>query len=454
MKQILPVLATFVALSAAAAPLAPKTPAEILRDIDSYEPLSRIRLASPPMALPTRSLDDPQADLDATYAEYCNYGDLLGNGTNIYMLYLTNTEISKGIPVAEGQMCRLEIIAEAAENPSDPMPQGTYTCIDLDKDAPVAGTFVAIDSDFLDAFPDPDDPESGLVAYIWKINAGSVSITINNDIYENQGTADYYVIKSDGLHGDIISSQTGEVLESRDLSATYLGNLYFNDPNAYTPLGGDVVLDIPNLSGRYMDGGGWTLTFYGVELDEDGFIIGPGDLFNVELITDDPGFMDPELLQGTFTPCDLLVEQVPGCFGQGVWMEFWGMWMSLGTSLNVYNENLEVERVGLAVEGEIVITKVSDGIHHFDFDVTTPEGDRMTGSWEGSISDNVADFSSGVDETGLGSNGAVKGCHGYIEAPEGARVFNAAGIETGLTDLAPGIYIVRLADRAVKVVVK
>ena len=220
----------------------------------------------------------------------------------------------------------------------------------------MAGTFVAIDSDFLDAFPDPDDPESGLVAYIWKINAGSVSITINNDIYENQGTADYYVIKSDGLHGDIISSQTGEVLESRDLSATYLGNLYFNDPNAYTPLGGDVVLDIPNLSGRYMDGGGWTLTFYGVELDPDGFIIGPGDLFNVELITDDPGHMDPELLQGTFTPCDLLVEQVPGCFGQGVWMEFWGMWMSLGTSLNVYNENLEVERVGLAVEGEIVIT--------------------------------------------------------------------------------------------------
>lgn len=44
--------------------------------------------------------------------------------------------------------------------------------------------------------------------------------------------------------------------------------------------------------------------------------------------------------------------------------------------------------------------------------------------------------------------------NGNIIAPQGARVFNMQGIETGTADLSSGIYIVRVGNKAVKVVVR
>lgn len=52
------------------------------------------------------------------------------------------------------------------------------------------------------------------------------------------------------------------------------------------------------------------------------------------------------------------------------------------------------------------------------------------------------------------SDGTVKGGYGSIEAPEGARVFNTSGVETGTENLPAGMYIVVLDGKSVKVVVK
>lgn len=49
---------------------------------------------------------------------------------------------------------------------------------------------------------------------------------------------------------------------------------------------------------------------------------------------------------------------------------------------------------------------------------------------------------------------AVYALNGNIIAPEGARAFNLSGVETGLYNLPAGIYVVVVADKAVKVLVK
>ncbi len=51
-------------------------------------------------------------------------------------------------------------------------------------------------------------------------------------------------------------------------------------------------------------------------------------------------------------------------------------------------------------------------------------------------------------------DGTVKGGYGCVEAPEGARVFNISGVETGKDNLPAGMYIVTLGGESVKVVVK
>ncbi len=48
----------------------------------------------------------------------------------------------------------------------------------------------------------------------------------------------------------------------------------------------------------------------------------------------------------------------------------------------------------------------------------------------------------------------VYAANGNIIAPEGARAFNLSGVETGLNNLPAGIYVVVVADKAVKVLVK
>lgn len=60
----------------------------------------------------------------------------------------------------------------------------------------------------------------------------------------------------------------------------------------------------------------------------------------------------------------------------------------------------------------------------------------------------------GVDGIYDGSIPAIFGGKGEIIAPEGARVFNLSGVETGTQNLAPGVYLVVAPGISAKVVVK
>ncbi|MDE6810879.1 MAG: M6 family metalloprotease domain-containing protein [Muribaculaceae bacterium] len=74
------------------------------------------------------------------------------------------------------------------------------------------------------------------------------------------------------------------------------------------------------------------------------------------------------------------------------------------------------------------------------------------------ISNVISFVPANIDNSGVEGIDAesilIYGGKGEIIAPEGARAFNLSGVETGLTDLAPGVYIVMTPSATAKVVVR
>lgn len=75
------------------------------------------------------------------------------------------------------------------------------------------------------------------------------------------------------------------------------------------------------------------------------------------------------------------------------------------------------------------------------------------------ITSNIISFtpsklSTGVEDIVIGADNAIFGGVGCVIAPENAKVYNLSGIETGKDNLPAGIYIVKVADKTRKVVVK
>lgn len=72
----------------------------------------------------------------------------------------------------------------------------------------------------------------------------------------------------------------------------------------------------------------------------------------------------------------------------------------------------------------------------------------------GKIIFNFNKTTGGIATAEADTAGAVRGGTGRIIAPDGARVFDICGRETGTERLSPGIYVVATGDRTVKVTVK
>lgn len=413
------------------------------------KPISKgsVKVAAPITG--TRSAELPDTVLKGDRAEFWYYGDLLENGCGVYFLFISNMEMKRSVPLEPGQMLRVLIVGDLSEDAANPvLPTGTFNYFDEEEELPAKGSLVGADSDYLDVFVDPDNPESGdLYGYIFSLTSGSLTIAKENGVYTVSGS----------FHGEITDEETDELLLGRDITASYSGTPVFVDKDAYDPIEKDTVLNIPNLSGRYMDGGEWSMAFYSVELDEDGFIIGAGDLFNVEACTkyDDPDVMNFDNLVGTYSGGDLFAGISPYQYGYGVWYDFYGMHIAIGTNLTTYDKNANVDKTGLATSGTMKVSKVSEKVYHFDFDFTTPEGKKLTGSWEGDPSGLIQDQSSLAGVKDIVLDGAqVKVAKGHLEAPADALIFNAAGQRVSSGNVPAGIYIVKANGKSVKVAVK
>lgn len=403
--------------------------------------LTDVKLPSLPQAIFTRSIEQPETNCVATEASFYYYGDLIGNGTGVYYLFLSSAGIDKGNPVHEGQMARVLFIGEQTD-PSNPvLPTGTYTV----SDEYAAGSISGPDCEYFDVFNDPDDP-SVLVGYVYTPTSGTLAIEPSDEGYSINYTME-----------GVMYNSNDEPIDNQTCTATYKGAVPYVDIHGYTPVDGDCEMDIPNASGRYSDGD-FSIAFYSDGmLDEDGFIVGAGQLFNVELFTENTAPMNLDALVGTLTPVDVFSEgQVPGKFMQGVWYDIWGgYYAALGTALSIYNEYGEVSKVALAVDGTINVTKNADNDYTFVFDLVSAEGNKLTGKWSGDIAKYVTDFSVPDAVGSVVSDAAqVRGGKGCISAPADAKIYNIAGQKAGSENLAPGIYLVKTATSTVKVVVK
>lgn len=110
----------------------------------------------------TRSVDEPQTTFEATSASFYYFGDLLGDGSGVYYLFLSDMAVDKGMPLETGHMARIEFIGNPTDDADPVLAAGTYNVVtDLDGSISLENVVVGPDSEILDVFPYPGIPKPG-----------------------------------------------------------------------------------------------------------------------------------------------------------------------------------------------------------------------------------------------------------------------------------------------------
>lgn len=402
----------------------------------------------------TRSAGNPQTDCVATEASFYYTGEFM-SGAGGYQIMLSNAGLDKTNPTHAGQMARLYILAEPEANPSAPtLPVGTFTS--MPGETFDIGYFAQDATDFLDVFDYPEDPSAGLVCYSWRAIGGTITISKDdNGIYTI--TADIDAVSTEYDTDD--EEEQPEDVPVVKCTASYTGEVPYVNYNAYDPIPTDREVTVAGVSGRYeeMDGIGiYSISFYNVPLDPDGFIIGAGDLLNMECYVEADGKMNLDRLCGVYTPSDIfVVGMIQNRFMQGIWYNIFGeVWGAFGTALSVYQEDGRI-LTGLATGGDITVSKGDKPEEYtVEFNLTTPEDKKITAKWTGRLADYVADQSTDSVEELESEKFSVSALGGEIVAPEGAIVYDLTGRRVGRSNLPSGVYVVRYAGISQKVIMK
>ncbi|MDO4159080.1 MAG: hypothetical protein Q4D41_01315 [Prevotellaceae bacterium] len=243
---------------------------------------------------------------------------------------------------------------------------------------------------------------------------------VANVEYKSNGT---YDIEFKGSLSEI------EGVDFTNIRMTYSGPIAFenNDPSAYKTLAEDVNMVPTAMSGRYtnMAGayGNYSIAFYNCPLDEDGFIIGAGELMSVELLTSESASMDISKIAGTYTISSALEGPwAPYNFLDGSLYEYYGMYIPLGTYYTVYGEGgSSTNLYGFAKDGTVVVTVDGTNIT-FDFDLIVEGGKSLTMDFTG-------DASTIQDYTVYGAPKAVNSKNGFTKVGKGrANIHNSGNV--------------------------
>ena len=139
----------------------------------------------------------------------------------------------------------------------------------------------------------------------------------------------------------------------------------------------------------------YTMTFYNCPLDEDGWIVGAGYIFNSELFFDVAGGD----YSGTYTPNpDWENGYANYTYLPGFVMDYYGMKMPVGTYLSEYDESGSLVRIGMVVDGDMSVS-IKDGVLKMSGVFTTDKGHEITVSYEGP--ENLTDMTGGMSTSSM-----------------------------------------------------
>lgn len=343
---------------------------------------------------------DDYSALVADTATFYYYGDLFNEGTALYYLTLSSAPLNEErIPAGEGKFLRVMLVAEATDERTPHLVPGTYT---MDTDMHAIGTNYDYYDDMYDVFYYNDM----LVGYYWQ-NPTSCTVVVE----ENDGV---YNITVD-MHAFNKDSETGEVYAEEDIHMTYTGGMTFTldkDPDAeigYPDIDSDYDVEILGVSGRYdefmYDGvtAYLNLAMYNLPLDEEGFIIGAGDLLSIEIIAPHMDVLDLDALCGTYTYLDMMTATSydPWTFMGGYFYDMYGFVIAAGTSLSVYDEAGNVTNAALTQDGTITISKADGPNYTVALDSHTQTGKHLTASWTGPLAGYIWDYISGNEPVAI-----------------------------------------------------
>lgn len=394
----------------------------------------------------SRSIEAPETEFTGTKARFYYYHDYYKDGkTACYQLVFTNCEdgFSSGgtLPASEGQLISAFLCGPQSEDKENPvLPAGKYEFTTTPGEM---YTFGARYSHYVDAFM----YEGEIVGWQLPPVGGTIEITEEDGIY------DVVAI----ITAAEVDEETDEEI-SVDVTATYKGRITVPGPIPDLP-GDEYVMTIPEMGGMYDSSQKvFALSFYGCELDNDGFIVGRGDLLSVYIYYN--GETPLADLPGEYEFIDYMDSKnwSNGHFLGGYLYKLSADFViPFGTYCAVYNDGGAIEACGLSNGGTITVTstgEANDGNLKFDFDLVAKNGTKMIGSWEG----NVIGLIMGLETTGVeeivDDNVVISGNVGSISAPADAKVFTTSGVAVGKENLNAGIYIVNHNGKAVKVVVK
>lgn len=180
----------------------------------------------------------------------------------------------------------------------------------------------------------------------------------------------------------------------QNIHITYNGTVEYDnqDPKAYKSLTEDMNVVPTGMGGRYETDyygtyGMYTMALFNTPIDNDGFVVGAGEVVNLSLITKYTEHMDINNLAGEYTVADVINGPYePGKFLSGTLYENYGMYFPMGTNLSFYDENgYQINKYGFAKTGSIKVTVDGDKIT-FTGDIETENGKHFTFNYTGPAS--------------------------------------------------------------------
>ncbi len=311
-------------------------------------------------------------EFEAT-STYCAYF-----GGNDYSLSLSDAPLSEsGFPTEAGQnLVRVYIVApESADSNNPRLEGGRYA---LGADYTLGGIYNSSSYTFLFQNLEMQDGSP----YGWTIEMESGALNVE---YDAAGNAN--LVFRGKMH------DYGEGYESlpKNVKVTFKGAINYDnqDPNSYQTLTEDVTMVPTGLSGGYSNSpgyyGNYSLTYYNVTLDAEGYITSAGELMNFEILTPEGETMDiANQLPGDYT----ITDAMNGPWNVGNFLDgqlYPGYGIPMGTYYTVYGEGgTETRLKGFVKDGTVhfdvadgnVTIKanlIAEGGHKITMEYTAPE---------------------------------------------------------------------------------